>query len=1567
MAKGKSKLNKKFAVVSAAVVASALAGAAVLYKTSRHANPQQFIAAGDAAIRQNDFLTAKDNYERAVGLLPMNADLHLKLGKTYYQLKSLGGDNFWSSINEFTRAQVLEPNSKEAWGALLMANEFYVTARENAPTTSRDREKLPESFTMARNAAERLGKLDPNNVEAQVAVSSLKIRAWLMKLAIPVTADEKDKNKTDDQKVDDAIAALTKLSSDHPENEMIPYWIARAKINQAVNLMQATPNAPEIAPLFAEAAAEFDSAISVRPKDIGLYLKKADILLSLQRTDPTANSVEYGKQVRAALDSAQSLADIQNPEEYQSAKSQWANYLSVTDSARAEEVYRDLITRFSAMPQYQIQALRFRFQLANLLRRDFSRHADSLALLDAIPSIPPASLIGYDQQQAWSNSVSQAKLLRAVIQTDELERRPSGKMRDGLIADVTASLDAAKSRLDGTVPFLMATGEFQLAIGKVRDAIQTMTLAADKAAELPGGVSTELLRKEANVYVRGQQPGKAIELLEKVMKQDPQMANSAELHATLANLHIQNKDPDHAKPYVDWLALRAPDDAGVIILEMQVLGNNPDPAKLRALYDKLPEKTPAEIDSKSRVAEGLLRSRPERERLLMVQHKADPGNVQVAGGLIQLLVADSKAAEAQGVLDDLKAAKPAEPAVPVLADLIKGVSPEAMIDSEVGAIGKISDPTLRERKFAELYAANGQPEEEMKHLKLALASSPNDNVVLQTIFQRYLTARQFTDAEAMLPHMAELDLDDAKGLMFRSKLYLAKGEIASAIVSSRQLTHDYPEFSGSWEIYGDALSFGGQPETACQQYITALDKQATNIEATRGLIKCSVQQGKLDDARRYIYNARQRFPDDLVYREMEVQFEILYGKPETIVPSLTQSITDHPDVKRNYAITVQALLASSRSAAGGGDSKGASDYLARAQKLLKQAIDKWPDDLSFAQSLADASLQSNDLSGAEAPLRAIAARPRWKNQPAPLLMLAKVYLSAKKFDLAEPLLKQTLTLDPSLVEPRMLLADCLIADRQYEDALGTIKPAIDNYPVLEKYVNLLLALSRGSEAEGIVATALGKDEKSQLLTNLLINIYQSEHKTEMALDRVNKALLADPTNLGAYLLRGELEASGVNADLEAAKKDLRVYIDGMPTDPRGRMLMAEVLDASHDQDGAINELQVAVRYSNLDRQPRLLLLREYLQANPPRTEQLDGLLKETLAIPQFQHDPQFQMAGARVWAQEGDTDKALAAVRDAMAHVQDKSALLNDYLSILLMAKQYPLLLDESKGYAADPKTSWSVFSFRGQAKAATGDKDGAAAEFQTALDRAGTEKSATPARTVSQAISKNLGIDTALKMIAPRAKNSDKWTLVSIDLYQAAKRMPEATAACESAMASLDALEPQDQYYVLESMASLYIRETPPQAEKAMAMYRKLVERNPGDANAMNNIASVLSDMTVPPRPQEAREWSTKAYNICKQANLIIPAIYDTHGWILIQCDQMDEGIQVLHDAIEKSDFPDAHYHLAMGYLKLKHPEAAQRELQSALQMINTPSKNFTIIDPDLKKKIDAALREAAQLLQVK
>ena len=276
-----------------------------------------------------------------------------------------------------------------------------------------------------------------------------------------------------DQKAERAIGELDKLMAEHPEDDKIPFWIAHAKLYQARQALIADRPA-DATRLFSESATVYDKSIEARPDVVPLYLGKASNLMQIRGLDTTPGN-DYGVKLHDTLLKVQDMVDVnKSPDDYERAKQMWAETIAYKEPSFAQDIYVKLIERFP-------DQLRLRLNLARLLER-VNRQQDALAVLDPIPTLAGPAVTDIGRRQAWEGDIVTSKLVRANIDVDLLINTPPGKARDALIADINSSLDVAEKRFAGTSQFLRVKGRFQLVNGQKRDAIDTLTTAAQKAS-----------------------------------------------------------------------------------------------------------------------------------------------------------------------------------------------------------------------------------------------------------------------------------------------------------------------------------------------------------------------------------------------------------------------------------------------------------------------------------------------------------------------------------------------------------------------------------------------------------------------------------------------------------------------------------------------------------------------------------------------------------------------------------------------------------------------------------------------------------------------------------------------------------------------------------------------------------------------------------------------------------------------------------------------------------------------------------------------------------------------------
>ena len=129
----------------------------------------------------------------------------------------------------------------------------------------------------------------------------------------------------------------------------------------------------------------------------------------------------------------------------------------------------------------------------------------------------------------------------------------------------------------------------------------------------------------------------------------------------------------------------------------------------------------------------------------------------------------------------------------------------------------------------------------------------------------------------------------------------------------------------------------------------------------------------------------------------------------------------------------------------------------------------------------------------------------------------------------------------------------------------------------------------------------------------------------------------------------------------------------------------------------------------------------------------------------------------------------------------------------------------------------------------------------------------------------------------------------------------------------------------------------------------------------ALNNMACLLAEIVQPPRPQEGLQYSQHAYDLMQKGGRRDALVLDTHGWLLTLSNRVDEGIEVLRNANEIKSIPDAHYHLGEAYLRKSFAPEAQREFETAMDLIKKYEQDKTPVDQSLKGKVEGAMARAA------
>jgi tetratricopeptide (TPR) repeat protein len=211
------------------------------------------------------------------------------------------------------------------------------------------------------------------------------------------------------------------------------------------------------------------------------------------------------------------------------------------------------------------------------------------------------------------------------------------------------------------------------------------------------------------------------------------------------------------------------------------------------------------------------------------------------------------------------------------------------------------------------------------------------------------------------------------------------------------------------------------------------------------------------------------------------------------------------------------------------------------------------------------------------PARAIAALERAREGEGDTrtnLTLGRLYLQSEAYDKAIPLLRRIFLEQPGYPEVSLLLATAQEGAGRTDDAIETLRLALDENP---KFMRGYVMLAELSEKQGQWEQAASAYARAEQLNTRV------DFKTRRAAALINAgqpaaardllrpgAAKSDAQPLLLYLYATALRQTGDLAGAEATARQLRA---AAPDDPRGMYVLAQVLEARGDYIGAEQALR----------------------------------------------------------------------------------------------------------------------------------------------------------------------------------------------------------------------------------------------------------------------------------------------------------------------------------------------------------------------------------------------------------
>lgn len=1534
------RINKQFVIpaVIVAVVGIVGLGLAAKWKLDWSKNPTPHVQAGDEAMKQGRYDEAIEAYAKAIRLKDNDPTVWVRLGDAHNMLAADDINNLYKARQVWESAVTQDPRLMDAHRRLLSFWTDWADAMSGAGRAS--------YLERAADAARGILRVAPDDKRAKYIIQEAVIEAWLSGAA------------TDPQKVDDAMEALRQLATESPNDHEIPYTLARATAQKGFEAIR-RGDKPEATRLLDEAVKIIDDALAANPESGPLTLRKAQLLVGIgprieqDRDDSQmrAKTAKLNEEVAVLAERARTLMKPEDKEYVQAWVFAAVMAQRIGKADEAEKILRQLVAE---RPEEIVPKI----QLAEQMRTSPERWEEALALVTT--PLPAGTLkpgvAGQIQRDAERRALILATDIRLDLFAAAREKNDSATA-DALMKQVESDLALIAAKEPDSGRTLRLRGKMELFKRDMVASVQTLNRALTIATDPSDRTRYEIMYLLARAYQATQQTGEA----EKLFRDMVERVDYPPARIELARLLLAKRAIEEARGHIAQLKQQQPQNPEVVRLELAMAdleGKKNTEASLERLAE-LPENTDKERLDKARLA--LMLNRPDDTiRLMEPVYEKNRDNVSfllpIAGAYEQKKQVDRTTA----LLQEYQSRHPDNALVRDYLERLRGATNVERAEIVVDAIRKQrTDPVDRAVEVFDVYRRLGQWDKAEQELATVPADRVNEPKMLDARYQLAFYKGDFDAAESYIETLAKANQDNANGLIYRARLLMGRATAETdparkkafwdrATETGVRLAQERGEFSSAWLLLAQIYHAQRRYEEAINAYTQAKDRQAQNIDAYEGLIRCYYGLGRNADAKRVIDDARKLFPQNPVFEEMELTWEAQFGDPAKIIPSREAQLKANPDSPLAYGNLGAAYAAAGQSKSGAEQTQ----LLEKSRETFAKGIAKFPTDPSLISAHGDVCLLLNRFDDGLKAWAALQANEPYKSSPQIAARVADYYRRGGRLADGRQHLQDFLArVDDPLI--RITLADYLNAEGNVDAALAELAKVPDDPRSLRRRTEILINNQRLSEAEGLINAALQRQPDSLDLQNRLAFVYLMSDREPQAKETLTKVIAARPRDPEAlfYLALVEVKTRG---DGERAIAYLQQVRDLVPSDVDARKLLVDLYLQRNRLPAAIEEMENILRLQNDDKTTRIKLIETFLATQPPRVVDAERLCREAQSIPSLAKDADMMHAYARTLLIKGDIQGSVSYINEARKLDPNNLPLMDTFFRIMMGAKQYQGVVTEATKLLEKNGTLPWLWSTRASAYARLKQPDKALADFEQGYNLAQEKGDDFGASNIIRAMMLEVGVEQAQKFLEPRVGDNPAKKFLLSQVFMNAGKTTDAIRVAEDIAKDMASLRPSMQVQVLNFLGTVYLSQSPPDVAKASVYFDQVLKLTPNDYRTLNNMAYLKLLPQSGATPQEALQYSQRAYDTMVANNTLEPEIMDTHGAALIEVGRLAEAVNVLTDAVNrKPTLGEGWYHLGLAQFKQGNLKEADDALRRAEQLIDEQRKSGQPVDPVVEGKI--------------
>ncbi len=767
-----------------------------------------------------------------------------------------------------------------------------------------------------------------------------------------------------------------------------------------------------------------------------------------------------------------------------------------------------------------------------------------------------------------------------------------------------------------------------------------------------------------------------------------------------------------------------------------------------------------------------------------------------------------------------------------------------------------------------------------------------------------------------------------------AKTYMAEGSYGAAVVELKNAIQANAKNKDTRFLLGQAYLKLGEGINAEKELQRAKQLGSKHSEISAPLAQAFILRGMYKKA----LNILQQ--DKTGNNKNKIQNLLLSGRSYL-------GLSDYKNAKQSYIEAQKMAPESPEPLLGRARVSMRQGKLSQAKLYLEKAKQRAPENIGIVLFAAELSSLREQQAEAEASFKKALELDKEKDftrqKFQAMTGMATAQILQNKLDAASASIGELTKVRPRRPFVKYLQAWLAFQQKNYALANTVL---LDLHQKIPGYLPGLLLL-------GATSYALGNYEQANIYLSDFVNKVATNSyarkllaATQLKLNQPKKAILtldSDVKATDAELISMMGQAAALTGNMGAHVSYLRNAINKNPANPSLRKELAKTYIRQGDIKGAITELKFLQHKNLQDRSTELLLI--YAQL---RTGQVDSAREQARKISQNKPlNPNLQAAMGDIDLVAGKRDRARRHFHKALKLQKNHSY---SQLSLARMDLEDGNLLEADKWFARvlkEGKAPIAALLGRAQVAALEGKTDKMLSFLEKA--RASNERAVSPriilARYYLSTGRSDLALELADEIEQQYGDNSIGYQLEA-DIYMRERRYKEAQSAFERAIKREPSAELEvrlSHAYFLAgdkaggvtilnnglkkypasinlklALATYY--QLVGNTESAKKNYRMLLEQQPLNIVALNNMASLLSD-----------RYPGKALSYAKQAHKLAPKsmpITDTFGWLLINQKHIKEGVKVLTEAASQGNNPTVKYHLAFALVKNGKNEKARNIL---------------------------------------